>query len=728
MSLSESDIRSYWEAAESLVAAGAAICAINLLDALLAAPVPSSMILEEITTRVRAADLALSEQLHPDVARRIIEPAIKLFDHFSVSAELKVNVLKIMSIVARRRSQYAQSVAFLQQCSTIVEKELNSSGGGVIKMAIEGDDSSPSASRRRRVEAAAPRAVVKEEQKPHGPSEVLEKLQCLILLELSRTHYARVLDSQFSDMDAIAQMEHSTARYASFAQSPALYSLSATLCVTHIFSLLLQSQLANAILHLKEAEAMFGHCPEFSALLALVETLHIGGCGIVADSSKRERVSSSSIPQHSTTQSSSMSSFKIVNWLSEGSVRILSLFLELLRRAGSSSHGDLASSLKDLTNAVEEQMRSLTALKRQVSNSASSPSGGALLSATTMSSSSSSAAAVNSEIRFLVGVKVAAYVEVILADLTRLDVVGALRKLEPLCSYLLMFRQHTIHYRAHIHLVIAALTICLFRSKQSADQAVEACMEHLTAAEQAGAEGGTVLTARLLRALVYQNLLKEAASNTKGRASMSDQRRTLESLLEQLQVSFDQSNSGQKPPWALRHRALFSVITGASALDVHDYPKAVQVLKSATEQSKQVFGLQNPTVCQSLRLLSLGHSLAGAEEQAEIALTTASQLANKCSDEHTMIHCLQWTLSHLIVITDNDRRLQTQLQSALTVGMEKLQHQFQQVSQMPEWSAVTTFLPERQDYSQWLAKTLHHHQAAPRSSTGKLAAGTQSTA
>jgi hypothetical protein len=159
--------------------------------------------------------------------------------------------------------------------------------------------------------------------------------------------------------------------------------------------------------------------------------------------------------------------------------------------------------------------------------------------------------------------------------------------------------------------------------------------------------------------------------------------------------------------WTLRHRALFHLLVGSTSLSCHDYPKAVQHLKLATDASKQVFGLQNPSVCQALRLLAGAHSMSNAEEQAEVALTTASQLASKVGDEHSVMHCLQWTLSHLICLTDSDKKLQQQLQQALSNAADRLEAQYDQIASGPlwEWERVATFLPDRLDYASWLAKT-----------------------
>jgi hypothetical protein len=105
-----------------------------------------------------------------------------------------------------------------------------------------------------------------------------------------------------------------------------------------------------------------------------------------------------------------------------------------------------------------------------------------------------------------------------------------------LCSDILLLRQHTVHYRAHLHLVIAATAMCLFRCPARGEQAVGVVQRHLQCAEDSAAERGTVLMARLFRALLLQNLLKESHATASKRAAAGALRQELDRLVGLLQA------------------------------------------------------------------------------------------------------------------------------------------------------------------------------------------------
>ncbi len=196
----EGIVAQFWTVAEELWEQRLPIAAIATLEGLLRRPIPASLVVEDVRTRLRLADMILSESVHPEWARRTLEPARDLSHHHAVGPALRMELLRLLSVCARRKHQHKLSVSYLEESLKSI-----------------GDE--------RKRKATLPLDLVLAEANAH--------------LELSRTWYARLLDSKFLDADAAHQLTRVSSVYDRFALQSDTSTTAITLCVCHIYGLLL---------------------------------------------------------------------------------------------------------------------------------------------------------------------------------------------------------------------------------------------------------------------------------------------------------------------------------------------------------------------------------------------------------------------------------------------------------------------------------------------------------
>lgn len=682
----EAPVLMYWQVAEELLRNGSPTSAVLVLEGLLARPIPASMVEEEMRTRIRLADILLTEGLHPDLARRALEPARSLALHHSVSTVMHIELLRLLSVCSRRKHNFKMSVSCLQEALSKI-----------------------SAERKRKVNVSDKDIVAVEAH---------------IHLELSRTFYSRLVENHFFDVEAASQLVSVSSVYSRFALVPETAAAAVTLCVCHLYGLLACGRCGEMNAHFQQANALFGSIVEISVLKGLVETVYgeAGPSGLphvigaseqqsaaeieseVPASPLKKRLRSDSLvasqsvnDPHDAHVSCSSTSAGVV-WLSEGALYALDQLIHMVRPTSGSV--SLDDKFQTLVTRVDDQMRRLVSWKKPSADG--SASSAVLLQQQVLSH--------NSELRFLVAIKVAAYCEVIATDLTRNNLVSSAVRLDALCQYLLLFHKHTAHFACHLHLLCGVLfSNVAVGLREDSDRApnVMSAVTHFAAALATAVDPHLARMAKVFRCALWWSLLqkKSSVSHQSGRIALMERFKADMEDIKAAAFAHEQQSSIAGCP---RLRTLVALLCGAAAIDEYDYPSAIAFLKTAAELARKCFGMGTPLLSSALRLLALAHHLAGAVEASDVALTTATQLSTRCQDASCLVHCLQWTMSRMVVECDADAKHRAQLSRSIDAAAEHLQLQLAHVVAKEETQRLRLFHPagENAAYVQWLPKSL----------------------
>lgn len=643
---SEATVRRYWAVAETLVATKELSAAVCVLDALLQKTVSASLVELEIRTRIRIAEIVLTDtSQHPELARRSLEPSLQHLSHFSISDACRVEALKLLGVCHRRKHQYTTSEEFLKRA---------------VDLSSSLDD---------------------------------KALHASVLLEISRTRYSRLTESNFTDRNAAKELVAVCSVYPQLAAVAETSAVALTLCICQFYGLICDSRMSEASVHLQSATALFGPITELGIMKALIDHLFTeAGHGAIQQSFLTEvELTTKKRPRCDPSMELG------VTWLSEGSLNVLDQFLAVLRAAGSGATatapgvGPLPATdrFAQLVANVEDQMRQLTHMKKQ----------SIVLQHQSVT--------LNSELRFLVSVKIVAFIEMISQDLTKFNLCGAVAKVEALIQYCLLFQKHTVHFDSHVHITCALLLMnvsCGVGEDGPGHPFFDAAMSHLTAAGQSKSPHDEILV-HLLKCVMLWNALQRTSSQSTSSvvAIRSDALNQIKLQLDDLKVSAGDTKSSQL--WTPRHRSLLMLLSGALLIEEYDYPGAIASLKSAADTARKCLGMMSPVLTASLRLLAVAHSLAGVSDASDVAISTAMQLCTKCRDECGLAQCALWTLGRFVVACEGDNKRRDSLLRTLSLTTELVSIQTMQATSMEELKAIASFVPSGSPrYSQWQSK------------------------
>ncbi|CUG05679.1 Hypothetical protein, putative [Bodo saltans] len=685
-SMEEVVVHQFWSTAEELWDQHFPLAAIATLEGLLRRPIPASLVVEDIKTRLRLADMMLCEAVHPEWARRTLEPARDLAHHHAVDAPLRVELLRLLSVCARRKHQHKLSVSYLEEALKSI------------------------ADQRKRKVASLPVDLVIAEVCVH--------------LELSRTWYSKLLETNFLDADAAHHLVKISSVYERFALHSSTSPMAITLCVCHIYGLLCASKFQDVARHLQQAVALFGAMPELTILKGLVEfslldggpqSLALGferGRGVVEGSIQpssplRKRVRSegnSPSPVPATGTSDTSSHPHGVLWLSEGALFVHDQLVELLKtiaKIGSSSNTSSSSAASttitpqvvdrtfaSLMSSIEDQMKRLMNVK----------SGGAV---TSNHQHNASTNANQSELRFLIAVKFCALSEVAALEITQLNFTAAVVKVDALRHYLELFYKHSKHFAHQVHflagVLFSAIAIGTMEDRIDGDHAAQA-QHHFSAAAEAASDPQAAIFVDLMRCSLWWNMAfpLRKAQQTSSSSSAYQSRTALLASFSNTLDALKESHNDHPQKWTPRLRACLFLLCGCQSLEVFDYPTAVQHFKTAADVARKAMGMASPLLSLSLRLLAIAHHHSGVAEASDVAMTTSTQLSNRNHDESNLVHCLEWTLSRMLIGCDADIKHREQLLRSLESSREHIKVQLAHVVSMDELSRLKDFCAHAQ--------------------------------
>jgi hypothetical protein len=687
----ESVVQQFWSTAEELWEQQLPLAAIATLEGLLRRPIPASLVVEDVKTRLRLADMMLCEAVHPEWARRTLEPARGLAHHHAVDAPLRVELLRLLSVCARRKHQHKLSVSYLEEALKGIAEQ-----------------------RKRNVTTLPVDLVIAE---------------VCVYLELSRTWYSKLLESNFLDADAGHQLVKISSVYERFALHSNTSAMAITLCVCHIYGLLCLSKFSDVARHLQQAVALFGAMPELTILKGLVDfslldggpqSLSSGGSGksgattadggVGPSSPLRKRVRSEGHGPSTAVTDSQTADPHGVLWLSEGALFVHDQLVELLKtiaKIGSTSNTVTATSsggsaaatitplvvdrtFASLMSSVEDQMKRLMNLAQSTS------------AASHQQQQHHTTAANQSELRFLIAVKVCALSEVAALEITQLNLTAAAVKVDALRHYLELFYKHSKHFAHQVHLLAGVLfsiiAVGTLEDHADGDHAAQA-QRHFSAAADAASDPQAAIFVDLMRCSLWWNLAfplrkqcradgnhvpSSSSSVYQSRAALlSNFSRTLDSLKE--------SHNDHPHKWTSRLRGSLLLLCGCQSLEAFDYSSAVQHFKSAADVARKAMGMASPLLSLALRLLAIAHHHSGVAEASDVAMTTSTQLSHRNHDESNLVHCLEWTLSRMLIGCDADIKHREQLLRSLEVSREHIKVQLSHVVSMDEFNRLREF-------------------------------------
>lgn len=691
----ETMVHQFWAVAEELWDHQLPLAAIATLEGLLRRPIPASLVVEDVKTRLRLADMMLCEAVHPEWARRTLEPARDLAHHHAVAAPLRVELLRLLSVCARRKHQHKLSVSYLEEALKSISDE--------------------------------------RKRKAVSLSAELASAEVCVHVELSRTWYSKLLESNFLDVDAAHQLVRISSVYDRFALQSATSSMAITLCVCHIYGLLCLNKFQDVARHLQQAVALFGAMPELTILRGLVEFSFLeggpqslahglsrvsGGGQVVQPASPlRKRVrSESGSPATLPPASDSMPSTEGtgVMWLSEGALYVHDQLVDLLKAiskigstsasgaaSGSAASGSSGASIPvtpqtierafaSVMTSVDDQMKRITQPTR---NNTAIPS----------AQPHNQTSANQSELRFLIAVKFCALAEVATVDITQLNLTAAVVKIDALRHYLELFYKHSKHFAYQVYILAGVLFSTM--SVSSLEDHIEApharrAQLQFNAAVGAASDPQVVIFIDLMRCCLWWNVAfplrkqyraETAGGNTTTSSSVYQSRAVLIEHFCRTLDGLKESYNDHPGRWTPRLRACMLVLCGCQSLESFDYASAINHFKGAADVARKVMGMASPLLALSLRLLAIAQHHSGLAEASDVAMTTSTQLSHRSHDQSNLVHCLEWTLSRMLIGCDADIKHRDQLLRSLESSREHLSKELTRLDAMEETSRLMEF-------------------------------------
>ena len=510
----------------------------------------------------------------------------------------------------------------------------------------------------------------------------------LFAMERSRVYFSLAVESAFTDKSSLESLVKATEAFPSFLppkaaksnpQSEQLESkwvlLAAAvppwnaghidrvcrstvlaLAVCHVMGLLALGAFAKAEHAIEQVESVLGMQKELAVMKALLAV------GIGRSTTKQKQVKSSS------------STVEVTSWVSAPLLAVLEALLDLLTASATCDRESSIQHCNRLVEAVEDRMRALTDVSRTQAGSTQ----------------------INSEVRCLVGVKLVAYSELVVMDLSKLSVCAAVSKLLPLTQYVTLFHRHTAHFRPYIHLLIGVLAACLQRPEEAlehAERVLDSALPSSTADVSAILTCESALAGLLLKAQVGFIFANQVRFQQVFEATVD----TLQSAINPSSLFLDSA-----PEISQRHKIALGTLFAAHHLHGRDYNSASGLLKQTVDASKEFFGVSAPPTAMAMRLLGTAYDQAGQEEKAEVSVTAASQLAAKCGDVVALAGCLTWMVAHPGSSAPSTHHsqlisLSKQYAAELDTGNG---------SSVKDVDEILAFLPGRsQAYDEWVAKT-----------------------
>lgn len=643
----------------------------------------------EVQVRLHAAQLVLQHSSSPDVAKRLWEPAMRRINHPAVPPALRFEVLLLGGVIARRRASHTQALQLFESCLELVSNN-------------EPGTSAPAADTKLNGSGAGSSAL--PFTKVHRVTAIQEIVRCW---------YARVVEEQFGDEATVRSLVRVSAPYAElYATEPTaeMAGAVAPIAVCHVMGLLLHEEWDAALKHTRNAAAIFGPTAELSLLEWFIGATVNGAFAPIPALLGETQAQAREGEDQSHVGDGPFS------WLSCGCLRAAALLAQLCQASATSRHDDAVGLFNAIVDCTEGRLRALTA-----------PSVVPVPS-------------INAEVRMLVAVKIAAYVEIILLDLTRLRLCEAASKLWPLCTYAMLFRRHTAHFRGHLHVLIAVWALLLRCN-------VETIESHLqTACEVGDAEARS--RAEIVRLTLYYAQRQNAVYATKFaellehlkpfyvRLEELDRGSTATMGSSQVTNSLGGSSASQTPvddqqkpnrvdsqpslenrldrSCTLPSRLFYHLLRGAQHLEEHDYASAIETLKRVADAAKSAYGVTSSFLVQSLRLLSAAYSQAGNAEQSDAAITTATQLSFKAQDELCVLQCLMSVLGRMVLLTDADRSRNAQVVANLEAHQQHYDAECRGAETLKDVQSVLSFLPGHEEYDEWAHKIAAQSNAKKR--------------
>jgi tetratricopeptide (TPR) repeat protein len=679
-----------WAVAEELLHAGYHTEGALVLDSLIArfatlAARPDAA--DDLATRVRAADLLLATTSSADAPRRILDAGSSAAELHTVPAVLRSRYFRMCGIAARRRQRFTDALRSFQRAKVLAQEAnaMTTSGGG--------DSSVPS-----------------------------------IELEIARVHFARCVDAGFADVPALETLRGATSSAAASVLSgvSAATPESCSLVVCHALACAVLGEADAAQRLLRAAAAAVS--PAASAMapqFALLEWLIGAAAALPANGASASggsplpseaTIASLDIPDSSTTPTTSPtapggSSLKLHRiegaaeaavplmasdsdsslggtslWLSKGACTTLLLLHRLLAAASAGKHAEANDTFRQLSKAADGALRAI--------NSASA--------------ARSMTPGANAELRLLVGLKLSAFFELALSDLTTGQFTEAAGKLDSLAAFMLVFVRHTVHFVPLFH--AAAAVLCV------ATQQFDAAERHVAVLAQS--PFGTPAETKSLAFLL--GLYISWASNR--RETFSDTIDAFRLGGGSCGLTADVVAATARSP---RLALLSEFFVGLRQLSERDWRSAASTLKKVASGARDAYGVASPIVSAALRLLAEAHTQAGNVAGSEAAATMATQIAQSSGDVVSAAQCVAWAISRMPQsLTEQESSRRQALYSSHQKHAARYATAAAAAVDCPAMKRVVGFLPDSDsEYQAWLQRVGAAAAGGGASSTSPSAGG-----